>query len=614
MMAYFDLTSNGATSIPDSPAAKRQKTAGGYGYNSAEDSGDELFEGITTPAKHFTQPTQIIDTSALPFGSNNAKEEILVPASSPFGAHNMKNSSPPVPAAPEGRFASSMAPAGTLFKAPIGIQKVPVKPKIIDLDENDGPTYQGGSSGDEIQESAADIKPSVFKARSKISFGSSGGSNPSFQDLMSTFRPTSTTAQFERNGSTPATTSVNGIKHNHQTQSRPERALPIGVDITLEDITDPVMRRKVERVRGICPQGTKISQIMDTLVKCKGSVDDATNMVLDRPEVVELSDDDKTKGVAKPKAQEMAAQEPQMRRQLKQPLASIQERYSSTQHHKKVPLVPTTTTITTPPKPKRRLMQGRRNPDPASPASTDISPPKKKVPEKVQEVEVEEIVLSDAGDYDSDMASESEEDPELDGRVLSFLNKCTKSDLVDLANIKDDVAEFFLSQRPFKNLDIAREVSNAKETKTGKKSAKAPIGDKIVQTSTNMMSGYEAVDALVATCSELGKPLTEEMTKWGFDVFGAAKGGELEMVSLDDDLHDSAIGTPSSKTTSDAGDDEVKTASRKNRVKFLKKPEMMSDDLVLKDYQLVGLNWLALLYQYKLSCILADDMGLGKSI
>jgi len=612
-MAFFDLTSKDATSIPDSPAAKRQKTAGGYqgiGYTSGDDSsGDDLFDGLTpaVPSKHFTQPTQIIDRSAPVSSPAIVREEVLVPASSPFRAHNIK-SSPAQPAAPAGRIASLMAPAGTAFKAPNGIQKALSKPMIIDLDENDGPTYQGGSSDDEIQESTADIKPSIFKARSKISFGSSSSSGRSFRDLLSTFKPISTTAQFERSS---ATASVNGIQRKPQPQTRPERAVPVGADITLEDITDPLLKRKVERVKGICPQGTKITAIMDALVKCKGYVEDATNMLLASSDVIEiLSDNENNKGVAKPKVQLMAAPEPQMKRQLKQPVASIQERYSSTQHQRKIPLIPAPV-VATLPKPKKKLMQGRRNPDPSSPVAPIVSPPKKKVPEKIQEVG--EITFSDAEDYDSDAASEAEDDPELEGRVLSFLNKCSKNDLIDLVNIKDTVAEFFLSKRPFRDLDIAREVSDAKDTKSGKRSAKTPIGDKIVQTSLNMMSGYEAVDALVSTCSELGKPLTEEMTRWGFDVFGAAKGGELEMVSLGEDLHDSGIGTPSSKAASEVGDDEVKGAARKNRVKFLKKPEMMKDALVLKDYQLVGLNWLALLYKNKLSCILADDMGLGKS-
>ena len=42
-------------------------------------------------------------------------------------------------------------------------------------------------------------------------------------------------------------------------------------------------------------------------------------------------------------------------------------------------------------------------------------------------------------------------------------------------------------------------------------------------------------------------------------------------------------------------------------------PEGVPATIVLKDYQMLGLNWLNLLYRRKTSCILADDMGLGKT-
>jgi len=177
-----------------------------------------------------------------------------------------------------------------------------------------------------------------------------------------------------------------------------------------------------------------------------------------------------------------------------------------------------------------------------------------------------------------------------------------------------------ITSRPFRNLDVARTVANPTLLKGGKKSARAPIGDKIVDTAIDMFSGYEAIDQLVTKCEQIGKPLADEMGKWGFDVFGAAKGGELEMTSFEDDaesLRDSGIGSPSSRAVSDAGDDDVKTSSSTRRkapiVNFLKKPAMMADDCILKDYQVVGLNWLALMYRHKLSGILADEMGLGKT-
>ncbi len=33
----------------------------------------------------------------------------------------------------------------------------------------------------------------------------------------------------------------------------------------------------------------------------------------------------------------------------------------------------------------------------------------------------------------------------------------------------------------------------------------------------------------------------------------------------------------------------------------------------MKDYQIVGLNWLSLMFSKGLSCILADEMGTGKT-
>jgi SWI/SNF-related matrix-associated actin-dependent regulator 1 of chromatin subfamily A len=38
-------------------------------------------------------------------------------------------------------------------------------------------------------------------------------------------------------------------------------------------------------------------------------------------------------------------------------------------------------------------------------------------------------------------------------------------------------------------------------------------------------------------------------------------------------------------------------------------PPSIPEGVVLKDYQMLGLNWLYLLYRRKTSCILADEMG-----
>ena len=61
-------------------------------------------------------------------------------------------------------------------------------------------------------------------------------------------------------------------------------------------------------------------------------------------------------------AREPKREEPQMKRGLDLPTKSIRDKYSSTQALPKQP------NLSTPAKPKRKLMKGRRNPDPSSPA------------------------------------------------------------------------------------------------------------------------------------------------------------------------------------------------------------------------------------------------------
>lgn len=46
--------------------------------------------------------------------------------------------------------------------------------------------------------------------------------------------------------------------------------------------------------------------------------------------------------------------------------------------------------------------------------------------------------------------------------------------------------------------------------------------------------------------------------------------------------------------------------------KVVKQPTLLNHDFKLADYQIVGLNWLAIIHSQKMNGILADEMGLGK--
>lgn len=641
-MAQFGQSPNGHTLVPNSPAVKRQKTIGGYhstsnstGYNSEADSGDELFNGVveTPPAKHFTQPTQIIDRSArLSSPASEPEPVVQIPASSPFRQEPRVQSTNSTQVGPSGgRLASLMAPAGTAYQPPIQrpVAKPQSKPTIIDLSDDDGPQYKGGSSDDDGP-SRAEIKPSSFGTKSnKSSFGGNASpngvtSNDKFKDLMATsmFKGVQKRPAFDLKGSVydsrsrdPTVMSSKIIspntQRNPQAQSRPERAMPVQEIISVEEVPDLVMRRKIQRLQNLKLGSFTVSEYQTALIRCKGNVDDAANYLI----AEEISDD------GLPPISTLI-QEPQMKQTLNAPIKSIAERYTtSTQLPRKM----SQPTVDTPPKKARkRLVQGRRHASsPSSPApQIEISAPAKELM-KVSSKSIE--YESDHDSYDSGVQSEDENDVEVEGRVLSFLNKCQADELADLVSVDIESAKLMVARRPFRNLDVAREVSKAAATKSGKKSTRAPIGDKIVDNAIRMWSGYEAVDALVAECKRLGEPLAEAIGKWGFSVYGASKdkGNVLEISSLDFDDDpskdkDSGIGTPNSKAPSQHGDPDeedsgVVPVRAKRQTKFIDKPTMMADGFILKDFQRVGLNWLALLYKHKLSCILADEMGCGKT-
>ena len=108
--------------------------------------------------------------------------------------------------------------------------------------------------------------------------------------------------------------------------------------------------------------------------------------------------------------------------------------------------------------------------------------------------------------------------------------------------------------------------------------------------------GYGAVDDVLAQCERIGGQLNTIIASWSQD---ARKGKE--------------------KATSDAVDASdslslVATASERIPRDFLtEQPKCLSKNVQLKGYQLLGVNWLRLLYKKGRSCILADEMGTVQS-
>lgn len=661
--------------VQESPA-KRRKTGADSSQtsqnesNSRDASGDELlpaYETVATvpivreppsqlektqllfsPSAHVTQPTQVLDRVPDSPQRTPAKSSIVqVAASSPLRqpplTHDSVTSGPPKRG---GVLAAAMAPAGTVFRPPLGIQRPLAKAPII-ISDDEGPTYKGRSSDDDSSvHRAADIKPSVFAKSDKNNAGgdrspdkvdeSPGRVGNRFKEITSnSFYKPLEKGPGKQSGAAKALASsrtatgalkrpaeaMNGSAGRTPNGPRPKKQLGpdrarLVEDIPLDSILDFNMREKIKQMMLVIPQATVI-KCRDALAAKRGNVDDAMELLTSQQDVSEpvhliISDDER------PTPHARVAAKPTARRELKAPNRTIQDKWSSTQILPK-PQQPSRPAPTTPQKPRRRLVQGKK-----APSSPTVSSPGERA--KPSSAKAKSPELWD--DSDSAIASSEDENPELDGKVLNFFNTCSAKDLADITNSSEEIATLILSKRPFTTLDNVRRISAdaPQKTKIGKrKTTKKPIGDKIVDTCLDMWTGYEAVDDLVTQCEALGVPVADEMKKWGFDVFGAAKNGELEVVSFGDiaprtALRDSGIGTPTSSPAPSNGDDVVEIrqgkASRAETAKqnvFIGQPSIMAADVTLKDYQLVGLNWLALLFKKELSCILADEMGLGKT-
>ena len=405
-------------------------------------------------------------------------------------------------------------------------------------------------------------------------------------------------------------------------QKQPAKAKQVHKEITLDDIEDFQMRQKVEKVLSVLPD-MKIFVIKQMIIQCKGNEDDAMDRLLagSQPKSIDLTNSDNDDEVDELATASPVQRAPAMKQQLKAPVKAMHQKYgimsqtkAKTQDAPK-PSVSSPQAPTTPPaKPKRKLMRGRKFQD-----ELDSSPPAK-VP-KTSRAATPLMVDSDSG-----VASEPESDHSFEGGLLHFFNTCSVADLCDLASINEDVARILLAKKPFKSLNQIRKVTDdspdkpAKPAKGKRKNTKRPIGEKIMDVSERMWTGYQAVDRLVSRCNEHGKRVADKMKEWGVDVFGATKSGEFELVSLSpasgqtaSTMRDSGIGTPTDTDVDESPNGKIKTLGGRRSATLFAQPTIMPTSVTLKDYQIVGMNWLTLLYKEKLSCILADDMGLGKT-
>jgi SWI/SNF-related matrix-associated actin-dependent regulator 1 of chromatin subfamily A len=223
-------------------------------------------------------------------------------------------------------------------------------------------------------------------------------------------------------------------------------------------------------------------------------------------------------------------------------------------------------------------------------------------------------------DGDSMSSEEDEEEPtnrdeQFEEKVLSFLNTASPEEISDISFTPLDQITVFLSNRPFGSLEHSRAIElppddeterKEKKGRGGKRSVKKGrnIGNRIVDGVEEVLEGYSGVDDLISECETIGKRVREKLSKWTSSAKDVVEEGALTLSSLNPSTPSTMTTDPSPAPPDGNGGDPDFMAGQ---------PVSLAENVSLKDYQLIGVNWLHLLYKEGLSCILADEMGLGKT-
>lgn len=168
-------------------------------------------------------------------------------------------------------------------------------------------------------------------------------------------------------------------------------------------------------------------------------------------------------------------------------------------------------------------------------------------------------------------------------------------------------AQTIVSLRPFDDHADFRTKINRKKG----------IGYKVFETYMSVMEGYTSLDDLLAECEELGRGISKIVAKWaGAESLSTAPSKAPSAVP-------SRAGSPQPPgvklSADDAGihltqvsvaDDDAASKEDPDLKGYIRsQPSLINPDVKLKDYQLLGVNWLNLLWNKRMSCILADEMG-----
>ncbi|CAM6032200.1 unnamed protein product, partial [Sphagnum compactum] len=156
--------------------------------------------------------------------------------------------------------------------------------------------------------------------------------------------------------------------------------------------------------------------------------------------------------------------------------------------------------------------------------------------------------------FDCDDSEEEQEYMTKDRKaVFEFVNNAKIADLINVKTMSQKKAEVILEQRPYSSWsDLLEKIKKHKSLST-----------EVLKNCKEYLNSRNNLTNIMKKCSKIVKK----------------------------------IGTAVERGTS-----------------VLQTPKLMSPELKLAEYQLVGLNWLGILHQHNVNGILADEMGLGKTV
>ncbi|SAM03799.1 hypothetical protein [Absidia glauca] len=180
-------------------------------------------------------------------------------------------------------------------------------------------------------------------------------------------------------------------------------------------------------------------------------------------------------------------------------------------------------------------------------------------------------------------------------QTVAFFNTAKPQEIMDVVGCDLTQATKLISLRPFDHLEDLK----------AKLKEQPGLSVTYVDTYMDIMQGYLVVDQIIQSIEHRGTQLQTILNIW--ETIGGSPGAvdeeagtHLTEMDLNKDHH-LALDT-SSAIYKDAMDG------------FLtQQPGILNPEFTLKPYQLIGVNWMLLLYRKGISGILADEMGLGKT-